>query len=271
MSRLPSDLSRQLTTVAPDFDATVAQTEHIDTFCSSSTWTVPAAANFHAEATPVVVSIDETRLCFVRGAGGGTGAYLMPAEAVWALACPVAGPDWEANANRLSEWLRTRNPGCRVALIPGLMAGTDAVWHLVDALAPHFRLRRIEPVVRLVASLRDGVDGYLSRRTRKFRANLRRIERRARERDVRYEVLRPASPDALDSAYARALRIELESWKSRSGNGVAVGPMRDFTHGVLHRALANDGPPLFVFATHEGDDIGYLHGAVRGGYFADSR
>lgn len=267
MTRLPSDLAQQLWSAAPDFDAAVAATPHIDRFCSSTDWILPAAACFHPDATPVVVSVGNARFTFVRGVGSGFGAYLMPAEAVWALACPIAGPDWNENASRFREWLLHRNPGCRVVLVAGVVASTDAHWQLVDALAPHFRLRRIDPVIRHAASLEGGEDGYLSRRTRKFRANLRRIQRRASEDGVAYEVVRPATSDALDAVYERALAIELESWKTRAGNGVALGPMKYFTHGVLANALDSGDAPFFVFALHEGKDIGYLHGAVRGTYF----
>jgi hypothetical protein len=252
---------------APDFDALALQTPDVDTFCSSTAWTVPAHAAFHANTATIVARSGNSCVSLARGSGDGLGQYLMPTEGVWTLASPVVGPDAHENVEHLLTFLEREPHGATLALITGIEVGSTTETLLVSGAKRQVDAVEVRPVTRHVASLDGGVDRFLGRRSRKFRANLRRIMRRANEAAVEVTVQSVASQDQLRSLYSRALNIEFGSWKTATGNGVAMGPMKAFTRGVLGRALAAGDTPVFLFAQRDGQDVGYLHGVLRGTYF----
>lgn len=266
MSRLPASLDARLRRDAPAFDALAAATPDVDPFCTASPWIASAWEAFHADAEPLVRCVGDSCVALVRGNSPGIGPYLMPGEGVWALAAPVVGLDGDENAARLYETVTDGGHGAAFALLTGFVPRSRTLRALLRRFR-HHRGRLVDPVVRHVASLEGGQEGFLSRRTRKFRANLRRIDRRAEEWGASTRVLVLDTPGAVGLAYERAMAIEERSWKTAAGNGVSRGPMRGFTRGVLTRSVAAGDSALFVFVQHEGRDIGYLHGVLRDGYF----
>lgn len=260
-------LNEHLAAVAPDFDALAVQTPDVDTFCSSSVWTAPAHSAFHANTTTVVSRKGNSCVSLARGSGDRLGHYLMPTEGVWQLASPVVGPDPEENVAHLIEFLEREPHGATLALISGIAVHSVTETLLVGRARRQIDGVGVRPVVRHVASLEGGRDGFLSRRSRKFRANLRRISRRAVDAGVEVHAQVAHTQVELLAFYRRALAIEHRSWKTATGNGVAMGPMKHFTRGVLSRALAAGDTPLFLFAERDGEDVGYLHGVLRGSYF----
>ncbi len=254
---------------APDlgaFDDAVAVTEDIDRFCSSSPWVLSAWEAFHSEHSCHVWSDGECSGAFLRGEMAPVGPYLMPLESVWGLACPIAGrsPDVTARVARMRlEAIRSR---WNVALIGGLVVASPLVAALVREFGGRFALRTTPPVARHIASLDGGFDGFLGRRTRRFRANLRRDSRAGSDAGVDYERCLLDDPDAVAEVFPRILAVERESWKTKAGSGVAEGPMRVFNEAVLRRATAS-GDARVAFARIDDHDVGYIHGAVVGDYF----
>lgn len=238
----------------------------IDGFCSSSLWTIPARDAFHADHEIHTWSDGDGYVALASGRSDQAGPYLMPIEAVWGLGCPIVHPVPHRGARCLAAALQDSKPW-QVALLTGLRAESE-LFHLLAATLTvrRYKLRPTPPTVRHVASLEGGVDGYLSRRRRKFRAGLRRTQRGATERGVALEAHTLTRGTDVQKHWSRILDVERQSWKSIEGNGVAEGPMAQFAPDVLRRSADRDRA-LILFATHEGRDIGYLHGALVDGYF----
>jgi CelD/BcsL family acetyltransferase involved in cellulose biosynthesis len=147
--------------------------------------------------------------------------------------------------------------------VPAARARLEPLLRMLDA---RYALRPLDATQRFQASLAGGVDGWLARRSRAFRRNLRASRRRTRDAGVCFESLRPCGVEAAALAYARALDVERDTWKTRTGNGVERGPMREFYALMLPR-LAARGALRVLFATRDGVDLGYLYGGVSGDLF----
>src|SRR5262249_52482772 len=151
------------------------------------------------------------------------GPALEPLEAMWCFASPLVG---RGSVELLLELLRTRARAQPIVYLAGLPPRATRTEALLRALGRTHQLAHASTTVRRVARV-DSLDGFLSRRSAKLRASLRRAQRAARDAGIAFESLTPGSAAAAERAYARVLAIEARSWKSATDNGVDRGPMRD--------------------------------------------
>lgn len=242
-------------------DQAVASSAGIDQYCSSSRWVGPAFEAFMGHAVPLISWADEAGSALFAAAPTAAGVYLAPLEAIWGLAAPCAGSTPQGAARATLRALESCETAWVAALVGGIEPGSTLERALVTALAPTWTLRPLPVVTRQVASLEGGTEGFLSRRSRKFRANLRAARAQANDAGLNFEVVLLESVDDATRAFERVLPIEHRSWKSLSDQGVAKGPMAEFTRGVLTRSAKADGA-VAVFATLGGQDVGYLYGAL---------
>lgn len=239
-------------------DQLCADAEGIDRFCSSSLWAVPALEAFRPDVDELVVGGNEgASVAFAVGTSPQVGAYLAPLESTWGLGSPVAARSSVEGAQAVAEMLRSRERE-RLAILLGLDG--ELLREICRHLGKTTRVQLLDRTVRHSASLIGGLDGFLSRRSRKFRAGLRRAEAKANEAEVRFERHPLTSADALEAVYNDVLEVEAHSWKTLDGNGVASGPMVHFTRGVLERAAEADRA-LLIFAYIGEERVGYIHGA----------
>lgn len=205
----------------------------------------------------VIGGNDGASVALAVGESSQVGEFLAPLESTWGLGSPVVARSATEGALALAELLRSRE---RERLV--ILLGLDG--RLLREICRHLgkgtRVQLLDRMMRHSASLAGGMDGFLSRRSRKFRAGLRRAEAKAKEVGVRFERHSVTSPDQLQPLYSKVLAVEEHSWKTRAGNGVAQGPMVQFTQGVLERAAAADHA-LLIFAYIDGERVGYIHGA----------
>ena len=190
---------------------------------------------------------------------GAPTPLLCPLEALWGLASPVAAPSVEAAAAALAAALVEQREA-RVALVLGIDRDSGAFDVTAMRLQATHRLHPVPDAVRSVASLDAGFDGYLSRRTRKFRAGLRRDIAVGDSAGLRFQRVR-LTPDTLPEVLQRLERVERHSWKTRAEAGILEEPMWTFVRGVLARCAAL-GIGAAVFAARDGHDVGYLTGAL---------
>lgn len=251
---------------AAAFDALAATTMGIDGFCSSTCWTLPALRAFQPNASPFVWRDAHGWAAFALGESPSVGRYLLPLEAAWGLACPVVSDMPETSMADVAHALERTTEVWNVALIAALEVGSRTWRAAIRAMAPRFRVGVTEETVTHVSSLEGGLDGFLGRRTRKFRANLRNAERRAASVGISFQRVRLDDPEQVDAWYGDVLAIEQASWKSLEGNGADTEPMRGFTRNVLRRSAAREGCRMIIARRGE-DDVGYLHGAMYRGRF----
>jgi len=259
----------ELAREARAFDDAVMRTADIDYFCSSSDWVIPAHVGLMPERTPWIRRDERGYVAMAIGEGPEGERLLQPLEACWGLGSPFVGDDPQALVwNFMEECLDKRDAWDGI-LITGIRQDSLLFKLLVTAFgaAAGFRIYLGPPTQRFAASLRGGVDGFLSRRSRNFRRALRRAQKRIQDSDVEFITIDNHGQNAadLDALYDRILRVEERSWKGMSATGLESEPMRAFYRDMLPR-IYHRGAMRLIFARRPGpdgpEDIGYVLGAV---------
>jgi CelD/BcsL family acetyltransferase involved in cellulose biosynthesis len=134
---------------------------------------------------------------------------------------------------------------------------------LLKAFSNTYEVGCLEPIVFRSASLRNGPDGFLSRRTRKFRSNLRRAVTKGGDAGLKFTRYVATTPKEAEAGFRRMAAIERTSWKGIENCGMTEEPFCSFYEKVYTRMCRNQCG-LAIFAQHEGKDIGFVMGGVDG-------
>ncbi|MFH1808446.1 MAG: GNAT family N-acetyltransferase [Pseudomonadota bacterium] len=268
------------------YDAAVAASPDIDPFCSRSDWMISFARSHAPDLDVFVARRGDSHLALSRTDHDELGPLWHALEHGWRFASPIAGPGSEhLLLDLLAGEGRTLRPGHSLGTSGGsldgerdgsdlshgsvLISGLDPgprLMHLLMHLQGNHEIYRLPSTGRVVASLQGGLDGYLSRRSRELRRNLRRAGRRARDRGLHIERLVLDDRADVDALYGRVLEVESRSWKALEHMGADREPMRGFYHHLLHR-LRVEGRARLLLAHLEGDHVGYMHGGQCGDHF----
>lgn len=247
---------------ADAFDRAVDRTPDTDHFCSTTPWILSAKEAFSPRGEPIILELDSGWAALMVVQTERLGRAAFPLEAAWGMAGPMAGARPAAVARDLVDALRHLRPEWDTLYFLGLVHGAEAFQELVRAYAGRRRLGQGMTATRCVSSLAGGLDGFLSRRSRKFRENLRRTRRRARELELDFQLVRPA-PEEVMEVFRRVLEVERRSWKSREGHGIDSGRMRAFYRAMFPRLARRSD--LWVGFLRQGEqDLAYVSGGVRG-------
>lgn len=251
------------------FDALVVKTEGIDRFCSSSSWILSAYETFSQEdASPWLFESEAGYVALYQSWHERIGRFAQPLEASWCLASPMIGTAPERLAMEFFSEVHARRSDWELLFLCGLMRDSAFYQALIAAFSSHYFVGTGPGVSRYRASLEGGYEGFLSRRSAKFRANLRRITRRAEEQGVTRQ--HHADPGALATdwpqLYARILAIESKSWKGELQSGISDAHMEEFYRRMFPRLIAQ-GALRVLFLQHEGEDIAFVFGAVFDGLY----
>lgn len=249
---------------ADDFDREIAVTPAIDRFCSSSAWILAAAVALMPPRAAFSFRGEHGYFAAARGVHPAGFPYVEPIELAWGLASPMVGKDAQALAEEIVPVLVARRDW-QLAILAGMTGDGPQRRALERALPSRWERRRGTPTVRHVASLDDGIDGFLARRSRELRKSLRRGLRAVPTAGVTFEAVR-AGPAEADALYDRIQTVEATSWKAREGVGISAGPMRAFYGHMLPR-LCQLGQQRTLFARANDRDIGYILGAVFDGEY----
>jgi CelD/BcsL family acetyltransferase involved in cellulose biosynthesis len=249
VERIELDRFREL---AAEYDAAVAGCSDIDRYCSSSDWLLPAHDALMPPRECLLFRDANSWIALARGAADGGAVYLEPLEASWALASPIAGADpaMFLEVCRSQRW--------DVMLLAGVLDQTPTQTRFLRALLARFEVRLGSRTRRHVADLRDGLDGYLARRSRNFRRSVSRAKKRVSEAGIDIEVADHADPVG---AFERVVDIEVRSWKGRARMGIESGPMSEFYRQITRR-LAKRGALRLRFARRDGRDVAYILGGL---------
>lgn len=247
-------------------DAAALKTPGVDVFCSSTAWLQAAHEAFHQEAALHLYGHDDA-IAVLAHHDDPSGLRLAASpESVWGLACPLLGPSLEQDAVLPMLQAATTGPkAADVLILSGLPRDATWVRTLVRSLR---RIGEVGPgpdTVRRAASLEGGLDAYLGRRSRKFRAALRRSSRIAQDEGIAFVRCCPTEHDVpalLETVYG----VEARSWKGLGHQGTDEGPMRLFTTALI-RATARDGTLLVILARRDTETLGYLYGSQCGDEF----
>lgn len=249
----------ELEAQAARVDDLAARTPAIDAFCSSSAWTFPARRAFAPDAEPFVFDAGDCIVALMVVESGNGARVAVPLEAGWGLAAPLLGADPEQAVATLRHMVAARPDGLAGVFLSGLSRHAEVWRRLVRGFARDCRLGLGPSCPRRNASLAGGLDGFLGRRSARFRANLRRAWRQAADAGVRFE--RATGEDDPAALYARIQAVEQRSWKGRAGEGIDHGSPRHFYDIMVHH-LAGRGSLRAVFARRDGEDLAYVFGGV---------
>lgn len=246
------------------FDAQVACTPDVDRFCSASSWILPAFETLSTDhelwAFQAIHTDGYVALC--KGSHPRVGRYLQPLEASWGLASPIVGKNVAAVTDEFVDLARKLKSSWDILFLTGISENSAQFEALVRGFqVDHFM--GIGPTMgRQYASIEGGVEGYLGRRSSKFRANIRRELRRAGQLDIQYEYHNQfADEAACMQAFERIIDVERRSWKGREGAGITHGRMNAFYRTMLPR-LAQKRALRVLFACLDGVDIAYGFGGI---------
>jgi CelD/BcsL family acetyltransferase involved in cellulose biosynthesis len=249
--------------VTESFDLAVDTAGVPDVFCSGSPWIMSAMEAFSSSSQPFIVQ-DERGWVPLMVSDTVLGRTLMPLEASWGLAAPFIGPDRRALAAAFAAYAKERREDWDAMFLSGLQRGGPDFTAMVHGLGRDHRLGLGRSTVRCVASLEGGLDGFLSRRTRKFRKNIRRAERLA-GRAVLFERVRPSKPDEWRSCLDEIMSVERRSWKGMEGHGIDQGPMCTFYTRMVPRLAARQELRVTLARdASSGESIGFVLGGTRG-------
>ena len=246
---------------AEDFDRLVEQTPGLDGFCSSTDWGLPANAALMSDRSSWLWRSDSGYVAMMKGKHPDGFTYVQPLEAMWLLGSPFAVAQEDQFLDDLSRLLR-REQDWDVMMLAGIDSEAPWVRRLLGRLAADFKVYQGPQTVRIGASLSGGVEGFLERRTRYFRRNLKRNIRRCGEQEIEFEKIPLDSPEQVAAAFERVMAVENHSWKGLAGTGVNEGAMRDFYRLMLPR-LARRGAARLIMASQEGEDVGFIFGGIR--------
>lgn len=239
------------------FDATVARTPEIDLYCSSSTWILPAHAAFAPHQRSFIHRTEHGYLTLA--SDDQTRRVLMPLELSWGFPSALIGERPEDMVIDLAMLLGSERRSWELVALGGIVPGSRAFDALLRHLSHRYRLMKGESTRRYRASLVNGIDGYLGKRSRDFRKSLRRSREKASAIGMTFE--RVPSGSSAKEVYERVLAVDKRSWKGLEDSGLSSEAMATHYRLQTQRLLARDSLRLW-FARHEDRDVGYILGGV---------
>ncbi len=239
----------------------------IDTWCSRPGWGLAVHDSFASEDDEMVCLADDAGIgVFGRmTAADGTPA-LVPLDRVWGFGSPIVGESREIESvtGHIADRL-IADPWWKVCALSGLAEGEALDRAVINAFGRHVSLYAGETRSRCRASLDGGVDGYLARRSREHRRNIRQAERRSADRGITFAI-----DDGRDPAMtiSRLHAVEHRSWKGLEGSGIESPEMATLYERLVHD-LGSTGALRCVFAQASDDDgnardVGFILGGVLG-------
>ncbi len=247
------------------FDQAVLETPDIATFCSGSDWILTAHETLHPPRPMHAWCRDGHWLLASMGELPPFARVLQPLEMTWAFGCPLSGPDPSISLQILFDVIREPHLFWQVIMLTGIPENSTLWSELQQRLEGRYAYEVFEGADCIQSHINEGADAFLSCRSSKFRANLRRSERQADQHGITYELITDFSdPDTL---FQRMMQVEQSSWKFASGRSIfLIGRYRAFYEKLLHRLTAN-GRLRLLFAQQDGQDVAYVFGGVLGSVY----
>ncbi|MEI6873334.1 MAG: hypothetical protein WCL08_13735, partial [Verrucomicrobiota bacterium] len=171
-----------------------------DPMCSRSEWIF----GFHEAFTPqkklFLRQNDSSVLALTAWVHPVVGLLLEPVEAHWFFSASLMGPESAALLEDLLQEPGLHGKKPHIA-ISGLQQDSELWNNLLMLLDLEHEVGCLEPILFRSASLQGGADGFLSRRSAKFRKNLRQAEQRARGHGIAMERCLPTTDEEAERAF----------------------------------------------------------------------
>jgi hypothetical protein len=192
---------------------------------------------------------------------------LLPMEASWFLASPLVGGRVTALVEDLFRWSREHASAWDAMVLAGIPEGGQLFRALLKTFTRRYSLFKGMGTVRRLANLTGGRQAYLARRSAKFRKNLRRAIRRARDQNISFsEPTADCAEVGWSALFERLMDIEARGWKGRTDQGINRGAMRRFYAELMARQGPR-GEIRCMMAHQEEREVGYILGGVQNGIY----
>ncbi len=251
---------------ADSYHDSISHVPGLDAFCCRLDWILPFHEAFQPERSLAVWKKDDSFLVLAESRTDSGRRILCSAESLWGFASALIGRDAPRMLAELFSGTTKEIYIDSLLALSGLPGDAGFLRQVAESVKGTHRVLSAVPTIRRTVSCRDGLDGYLGRRSARFRRSLKQAVRRAERHGIVLrcdDILRGA---ALDDAYRRILAVEARSWKGRAGEGADQPPMREFYRCILDR-IAPAGYLRLLTAEHGGDAVGYIYGARIGDHF----
>ncbi|QJB56564.1 GNAT family N-acetyltransferase [Pseudodesulfovibrio sp. zrk46] len=241
-------------------------TNQADPFCSTPAWQITFHDAFAPGRRLLIESSDNSHIAFAEHIVSPTEVYLTPIESHWCFGCPLLGKHAVEMLISFLPDIENKYATPPKILVSGIRPDGVLSQRLIQAFAPKFDIYIYNSSTQGVASLQNGLDGYLSRRSGNHRKKLKKQARRSTELGISYERVCPMSAQEAEATYSRMIQVELTSWKGIEKCGMAETPAREF-YDIMLKRLSASGDGRVIFAKHEGKDIGFIFGAMAGNIY----
>ena len=284
---------------AMPWDTRVSSTSGIDPWCTRMAWQLSVHCAFGArsisstesdETVPYAAAPPSLRTSPDQGLFVATNdwsmalrkqqfdsaAGLVPLDAVWGFASPFVLTNGHAEPFAIQRWANEMGevlldePDWELAFLTGLEPGSPLDDALIRTLSNQVRLVAGEPTIRCIASLTEGADAFLSRRSRSFCRNLRQATARANAAGLTIESVDVGGCSGAE-VIARLVGIETQSWKGEEDSGITSPDMAMLYTSLIDRLGDGEQSPSkgirLSVARLENNDVGFILGGVIDGRY----
>mgnify|MGYP001819128775 CR=1 FL=1 len=239
----------------------------VDPFSCTTNWQASFFEAFEPDRKLLIRESNNSVMAFAEYRPPSAQVFLTPLDLMWQFCNPLLGPDSvQLLADTLPEIEDIYQGDMPHILISGLTPGSDFSKQLFRQFGQRFQFYRHRQDIQCVASLEDGLDGYLARRSVSHRRGLRKQFNRAKKLGVRFERCSPGSTEDAVKVFNRMINVELASWKGIGKCGMAEEPQKNFYQILLNR-LSRTSDARIIFALSDDKDIGYIYGGVAGNLY----
>ncbi len=237
-----------------------AQSHQGDPFSCRTEWQLSIQQTYFPKRRLHLRANDSGFLALAERRHPGLGPTLEPLDSLWLFASPLLGP---GALELLEDLLDERAIAGRPAnlVLSGVLPDVPLKTQILRSFHDRFEIFRARTTSVCSASLEGGLEGFLGRRSALFRKRLRQADRRASERGLRFERIRPGDRAESDAAFRRMLAVERTSWKGLADCGITeIGSSRFYR--ALARRLAVSGAGRVIFARDGERDVGFIFGGI---------
>lgn len=242
-------------------------TGQADPVCCAPDWNLAFYKSFQEGSKVFYSWLEDNLVILVENIDTDGRFYLVPLENSWMFSNPLLGfysPDLLGIIlSEIEAEYPETNP---IIVLGGVQTESFGAARLYNLYSRQYGFFRAGSQAQCCASLSGGLDGWLGRRSANHRAKLRKASRRAANRGVEFERVRPDNAAEANTVFDRMIEVELKSWKGIGHCGMAENASSVFYRELLSR-ISGHGGGFVIFARLEGRDIGYIFGSAASRYY----
>lgn len=245
-----------------EFDLATVNTPDISTVCTGSDWQIAASQTLHEKREYIVRQNRNNWLLMALGPLAQFHKALQPLEFSWGFSSPLVGAETHLQVELLAETLQETDGCWEIAVLGGIPAGSK-LWHMLKTeLSARYHVEFFQGANCMVGDLSKGADHYISKRSARFRSNLRRNARKSEEEGISFEW--SAQPNDGWDIIKRAIAVEQKSWKYESEASIFQIEQYKLFYTHLLKRMGQRGRLRALFAQQNEEDVAYVFGGVMG-------